>query len=378
MTAPPLSNPIWVDRQVALNRMTADLRRYPVLAVDTESNSLFAYKERVCLIQFSTSESDYLVDPLVLSDLSQLSPIFADHAIEKVFHAAEYDILCLKRDYGFHFDNIFDTMIAGRLLGRKEVGLGSMLQAEFGVTLDKRYQRANWGRRPMPAALLAYARLDTHYLIGLRNRLQAALAASGLILLAAEDFNHLCRVKPSVAEVEEGDNFWRISGSQALIPQQAAVLRELWLWRDRQAQAMNLPLFKVMANSLLLEIARSCPKHEDELANIPGMGTGLAVRFGDGILISVQRGLNTRPITYRNHNPRPNDAFLKRLENLREWRKSTAQRLEVESDVVLPRELMEQIATLNPQSLSELGVIMKCFPWRFDHYGTEIMAQINP
>jgi ribonuclease D len=139
------------------------------VAVDTESNSLFAYREQVCLVQFSTTQADFLVDPLALADLTPLAPLFADPKIEKVFHAAEYDLLCLKRDFGFSFANLFDTMLAGRILGRKEIGLGAMLEAFYGVQADKRHQRANWGQRPLPAPLLEYATLDTHYLIPLRD-----------------------------------------------------------------------------------------------------------------------------------------------------------------------------------------------------------------
>jgi ribonuclease D len=82
------------------------------------------YQEQVCLIQFSTGDTDYLVDPLALTDLTPLSPIFADPKIEKIFHAAEYDIICLKRDFGYKFANIFDTMVASRVLGKQAVGLG--------------------------------------------------------------------------------------------------------------------------------------------------------------------------------------------------------------------------------------------------------------
>ena len=155
--------------------MARDLLSQAQVAVDTESNSLFAYREQVCLVQFSTAEKDYLLDSLALQDLRCLEPLFSSPAIEKVFHAAEYDLICLRRDFGFTFANLFDTMVAARILGRDGVGLGAMLEAEFGLHLDKRYQRANWGERPLKPALLAYARLDSHYLVALRQRLEPAL-----------------------------------------------------------------------------------------------------------------------------------------------------------------------------------------------------------
>ena len=164
-----------ITKQVELKHLAHILANHNILAVDTESNSLFAYREQVCLIQFSTPEADYLVDPLTLSDLSPLGPIFADTRIQKVFHAAEYDLLCLKRDFGFNFNNLFDTMLAARILGRKEVGLGSILEEEFDLQVDKRHQRANWGQRPLPGYLLDYARQDTHFLIPVRDMLEGQL-----------------------------------------------------------------------------------------------------------------------------------------------------------------------------------------------------------
>ena len=166
-----LKEPILISLPAALERLASELSSEPIIAVDTESNSLYAYQEKVCLIQFSTPGKDYLVDPLALKNLSPLDPVFRSPKIEKVFHAAEYDLLCLKRDFGFEFNNLFDTMIAAGILGRQALGLGSILKDEYGVQVDKRNQRANWGQRPLPEGLLKYAQLDTHYLIPLRNRL---------------------------------------------------------------------------------------------------------------------------------------------------------------------------------------------------------------
>ncbi len=114
--------------------------------MDTESNSLHAYRERVCLLQFSTAQRDYVLDPLAVADLAALGSILQDARIEKVFHAAEYDILCLRRDYGFDFANIFDTMQAGRILGRKLAGLDRLLEDKLGLTVSKRFQKADWAR----------------------------------------------------------------------------------------------------------------------------------------------------------------------------------------------------------------------------------------
>ncbi len=114
MISETLSPPIWVDRQAPFARMVADLSAQSRVAVDTESNSLHAYREQVCLIQFSTPKTDYIVDPFVFEDLNALNPLFSNPKIEKIFHAAEYDLICLKRDFDFGFANLFDTMYAAR------------------------------------------------------------------------------------------------------------------------------------------------------------------------------------------------------------------------------------------------------------------------
>ncbi len=145
-------------------------------------------------------------------------------------------------------NNIFDTFTAARILGREAVGLGAMLESEFFVEVNKRYQRANWGQRPLPPHLLAYAQIDTHYLIPLRDRLAAELAQKNLSLLAQEDFNRVCLINGH--NEEKNNDWWRINGASDLSPQKAAVLQELCHFRDRLAQRLNQPLFKVLTIAL--------------------------------------------------------------------------------------------------------------------------------
>jgi ribonuclease D len=322
MNEPRNNVPIWVASQEALRRMAADLSRQPVIAVDTESNSLFAYHERVCLIQFSTDQNDYLVDPLAISDLSLLGPIFANPEIEKVFHAAEYDLICLKRDYGFEFSSLFDTMQAARVLGRPGLGLGTMLGQEFGIEVDKRLQRANWARRPLSSDMMAYARLDTHYLISLSNILKEELHKTGRYELAEEDFRRLLRVPAGSHENGMG-SCWRISGAQDLTPRQSAVLMELCAFREERARAMNQPPFRILSNQILLEIAKIMPRKRGELNQVFGLSPKLIDRYGPGLLEAVERGV-VGPPAYRPASHRPSDEVLWRLENLRSWRKAAA------------------------------------------------------
>lgn len=360
-----------------LNHTAEELLDQKIVGVDTESNSLYAYFERVCLIQFSTFEADLMIDPLCLDDLSVLAPIFKNPGIEKVFHAAEYDLICLKRDFGFEFANLFDTMAAARILGYQSVGLGAMLETHFGVKVDKRQQRANWGQRPLPEELLDYARLDTHYLIPLRNLLKSELDKRGLWSLAEEDLNRLAAIQASdgnggAGGEEKEIDPWKVSGAHDLQPRQAAVLLELCRYRDKIARQQNRPLFKVINDQTLLKIAIELPRNLYSLSKLPGMTQAQVRRYGNKLLEGVKRGLKAEPI-FPPRWQRPDEKFLQRLEALRHWRKTSAQRMGVPSDVVLPRDVMNELAKINPRDKEQLGEVMIEVPWRLENFGGEIL-----
>lgn len=371
-----LPAPVWVARPADLRAMVADLTKYDQLAVDTESNSLYAYREQVCLIQFSTPDRDYLVDPLALTDLTPLAPIFANPACEKIFHAAEYDLICLKRDFGFEVCNIFDTMVAARILGRSEVGLGAILENEFGIHLNKRYQRANWGQRPLPADLLAYARLDTRYLLPLRNTLAAELQQTGRWELAQEDFRRACHVTLPNGN-QENHLCLRISGAHDLDPRQLAILNELCAYREERAAAANVPPFKILDNRRLILLAQTAPRTRQELAQTHALTERQLERHANGILTAIQRGLASPPYKKPPRQPRPDQRFLDRLNNLREWRKHTGAKMGLDSDVILPKDILETIAQADPRTHTDLAALMAKTPWRLEHFGNQILSVLQ-
>lgn len=375
MDSTSLPNPVFVTRPEALRQMANQLANEPILAVDTESNSLYAYKEQVCLIQFSTPQDDFLVDPLALDDLSPLEDLFADPGIEKIFHAAEYDLISLKRDYGFEFENLFDTMIAARILGWEQIGLGNILKAEFGVELNKRYQRANWGKRPISPEMMTYARLDTHYLIPLRFRLKNELLAQQRWPLAEEDFERLRFVNGRDPQ-DQPEPCWRVRGAYDLDGQQASVLLELCVYRMGVAEAIDRPVFKVISDKTLLAIAETCPQSAQELRAVPELSQKQYQRHREGLLMAVQAGLKTEPV-YPPRIPKPDEEYLARLEALRTWRKLTGRQNDVKSDVVLPRDVMFAIAARNPENLEDLGEVMEQIPWRFEKYGDQILETLS-
>lgn len=363
-----------------------DLGAIKAVAVDTESNSLYAYYEQACLIQFSTPTTDYLVDPLALSnkDIQRLRPVFADANIEKVFHAAEYDLIVLSRDFGFTFENLFDTMWAACIIGKDEVGLGALLQSEFNLSINKRYQKADWGQRPLPEKLKEYAVLDTHYLLALREKLNLELIRSGRIQLAKEDFTRFCRINGiDKTETSYADNIaasvFQEAGRHHLSRVQTAVLEELYLFRDEVARARNQPPFKILPERLLLALAKSSLQESTVINSIEGASQRLIKRYGDGLMKAIQRGIKKRVPSLEppKHTAWRDDDYQNRLATLKNWRKSTAMKMGVKSDVVLARPVMENIARKNPPDLDEMRGILQDSPWRLANFGPDIIALLQ-
>jgi ribonuclease D len=371
---PVLEHPILISDDESLAQFVQELSRHPIIAVDTESNSLHAYRERVCLIQFSTPAADFIVDPIKVRDLQPLADVFANPAQQKVFHAAEGDIIGLRRDYGFEFKNLFDTMIAARSLGWPQVGLAAILDRHFGVTMNKKYQRADWGRRPLTPEQLDYARLDTHYLLALRDLQRQALVDAGHWPEAQEDFERVASLRP---ESEPSDPpepaFWRVKGAQDLGPGQAAVLQELFAYRDEQARRIDRPLFMVMSDATLVELARRAPRRSDDLPAIPGLTADQIRRHGPAVLRAIEQGLRAPAVQRPPVEPEPDDVR-ERYDRLHTWRKERARARGVESDVILPRRALLDLARRPPRSEDDLTRITDFGPWRRETYGKEILA----
>lgn len=370
-----LNAPIWVDTAPALQHLAELLSNESQVAVDTEANSLHAYQERVCLIQFSTLSQDYLVDPLALDDLTYLAPIFSDPKIEKIFHAAEYDIIGLQRDFDFSFANIFDTMLAARILGYKQVGLGNLLAEKFNVDLDKHNQKADWGQRPLTPSLIDYARYDTHYLVALRNVLEAELHEKGRWELAREDFLRSCFVSNGNSNRPAKGRWERIDGRQDLTPRQKTILNELCISREKMAERLDRPLFKVVDDRVLLKVAQAEAHTIEDLVAL-GMTERQIQRFGKSLLDAVERGENA-PLVQATESERMPDAVVNRLHKLKNWRKEKAEAMDVESDVILPRIYMHALAEQNPRTPEALQKVMAESPWRLENFGTEILRTLG-
>jgi ribonuclease D len=383
-TLPP---PIWVNAPAGLRSMLAHLQGERALALDTESNSLYVYREQVCLIQLSTSSRDYLVDPLALRDLSGLGPLLADPAVLKVLHGAEYDLSVLDRDYGFRVANLFDTMWASRILGWPAHGLAALIKTHFDKTLEKRYQRANWGVRPLPPEQLDYARLDSHYLLPLYAIQAKELEASERWRQARHRFDKVAQTCWQPREFDP-EGFWRLPGARELDDEGRGVLRALYVFRDRQAQAENRPPFKVLNNRTLSALGERRPWNMDGLRQVKGVSPRVARKYGKGLLAAIRQGTSQplssadRPRTSSNRTGRsaggrPSAACQARFDALRAWRNDTAEARRVEPDIVLANQTLWAVAHRNPQRIAELSDNGLLAPWQVDEFGEDLLEVLG-
>jgi ribonuclease D len=357
--------------------LAADLGRETVIAVDLEADSMHCYKEKVCLLQFSTPERTVLVDPLTSGDLSPLASVLADPDVRKIFHAADYDIRCLNRDFGFTLCGLFDTMIACQFLGEEKVGLADVLGKYYGVALDKQYQRADWAARPLTEGMIRYAAEDTRHLHRLARLLEEKLAARGRLEWVAEEFALLEQVR---FQEQEGPLFLRAKGAAVLDRRQLAILEELLQWRDREARRRDRPLFKVLGNKTLLELARSMPRTLSGLTAVEGISPRLADRCGKALLGAIAAGLaapeSDLPVYPRGERRLRDAAVDRRLTALKEWRKEAAAELEMDPGIVINNALLEEIARRRPASPADLENVPGIKNWQLRVLGEKILETV--
>lgn len=356
-----------------------DLEGQNRIAVDTEADSFYCYREKVCLVQITVEDRDYLVDPLADEvDLAPLGKLLADPDRVKVFHDGEYDVLIMKRDYGFEFENLFDTRVAAASLGSTSPGLASVIEAEFGVQLDKSQQRSNWAARPLSHEQIAYARLDTHFLLPLMDKQRKQLEKADRAAIVEGECRRLEALTP-VAPKFRADDFVRIKGARALKPLERQVLRELYKLREGLAEAADVPPFRVMNNQVVMELARSRPNSERRLGQVHGFSPRMVRRFGDKVLDAIEDGEEKGPLNKVPTLPKRDgtdvldEIELELYERIKRWRKGVAEKMNVESSYLLNRHVMLRLAQARPASQDALAGVEGMLEWQLEKFSDELL-----
>ncbi|OQY19142.1 MAG: ribonuclease D [Desulfobacteraceae bacterium 4572_35.1] len=374
-----------------VEQLASALEQLDVFAVDMEADSMHSYQEKVCLIQFtyleknngeidtgSDNKKTVLLDPLAGCDLSALLPVMAQSNIRKIFHAADYDIRCLTRDFNMTINGLFDTMIASQLLGEERVGLADVLEKYFSVTLDKKYQRADWSKRPLSQPMCDYAAGDTFYLHELAQILEDKLIAKDRLWWAQEEFGLLEQAR---FQLKEGPMFLRFKGAGVLQPRSLAVLEALLLWRNREAERRDCPAYKVLGNKILLSLACTCPSAQDELKKVDDFAPRLIERYGKATLQIVAQSMqlpeDRLPHYPRSERPKRDVVVDKRFNKLKQWRKGKAEELGLDPGILINNTMLETIARLLPQSATQLTQLDGMKMWQSQVLGDEILQVLS-
>jgi ribonuclease D len=342
-----------IQTDAQLSELLPKLESIDRVAVDTEADSLHCYFEKLCLIQISIPGHDYLIDPLAKVDLSPLATALAPKEI--VLQGADFDLRLLRRSLNFEATRIFDTVIAARLLGIRAFSLAALVEQYFGVELVKGSQKANWAQRPLPRPMAEYAMNDTRYLLPLAENLETELRDRGRL----DWFRQSCEralEQTAVRRVRDEEEVWRISGAGKLGGRASAVLRELWQWRDKEAQGADRPAFHILQNHLLLRAAEAFAAGE-----IPDH-RHFSARRRQGFRDAAERGLRLPesewPVRRRRSGTRPTREMERAAEELRRRRDAVADKHGLEPSFIAPRGALDAVAADQSQSTSLLA------PWQ--------------
>ncbi len=370
----------YLESQASFDRFMATLVGVPLLAVDTEAASFHRYRDRIYLVQLSTREATAVVDPLAVADLGALGRLLQDRSVEVIFHDADYDLRILSRDYGFTATSLFDTRIAAQLLNEPGIGLAALLEKYLGITLDKKFQRADWSMRPLAPGMLEYAAGDTRDLATLRDILKEQLVALGRWHWAAEEFTLLEETRWNQSGPPE-EAYLRIKGAKTLRGHQLAVLRELFAWRESVASQLDRAPFRVLMNEAMITIAKGMPTTEDALKELKALSPDQLRRRGGELLETVGRGLrapaDSIPVFERTRRPPPDLAFEARLERLKAVRNAAAERIPLAPGVLCANGILEAIARMEPKTEAELEGIEGMRKWQREVLAKDLLTAVQ-
>ena len=364
-----------IEQPAELTDVARQLSKTHAIAFDLEADSMYHFQEKVCLIQISTGNDTLVIDPLKIDDLSPLKPVMANPRIRKVLHGADYDIRSLYRDFGIEVHNLFDTELASRFLGIRETGLDAVLQQRFNVGLDKKYQRKDWSKRPLPEAMMNYAAGDVHHLLPLAAILDKELGDIGRITWVQEECDLLSQVRPP--EPNNAPLFLNFKGSGRLTSRSLAVLESLLQLRRRLAEAKDRPLFKVLSNKSMLTLATTMPITPQALEQAGALSPKQIQIHGKALLKAIRTAKDLPekelPRYPRQRSPRMPARVPERVAVLKEWRDHQAEGLGLDPGLMLNKALMQAIAIRHPQNRTDLETISDLHQWRQKTFGRDIV-----
>ena len=368
-----------IDTCASLEKLAGNLEKASIIACDLEADSMYHYREKVCLLQMATHSGTYVVDPLAIGQLDPLKPLFADPKKRKIFHGADYDIRSLFRDFHIEIGNLFDTEMACRFLGIRSTGLEPVLKKRFNVSLDKKFQKRDWSQRPLSDQMLCYAASDTTYLVELSEILAKELTDKGRLSWVREECDILTRVRPAPAD--NGPLYLKFKGAGRLNRRNLAVLEGLLVFRQCVARKKDKPLFKIISNEALLKIVAARPNDLKDLKKAKALSPKQNAMFGNNIIQIVRTTLETPskdlPAYPRRKSPPIKPTAPNRINVLKTWRDNKAKALKLNPALLFNKSLLAAIAHTRPLAMRQFDAIAEMKEWQKKEFGKEIIAQLK-
>ncbi len=366
----------FVDSLEGLDHLVSMLEGLDVMAVDLEADSMYHFQDQVCLIQMAIGHQIFIVDPIKLESLEPLKPFFIDKCIRKIFHGADYDIRSLFRDFDIVIHNLFDTELACRFLGIQQSGLDAVIQSFFQVKLEKKYQKKDWSKRPLPQDMINYAAKDVAYLLQLSEILENKLIRKNRLSWVEEECRLLSKVRPNTNH--DAPLFLNFRGAGKLNPRELAILEEVLIWRRETARKKDRPLFKILGNHPILKLVYKKPRSKAELIESKTLSSKQVHMFGQHLLEAIERGLNSPqdclPVYPRRRVPRISEAASRKVKRLKNWKEAKAKQLFIDPALVLNKTQIMEIVKKKPIDVQDLSNIDELKAWQVREFGAEIIG----
>ncbi len=366
----------WIDDRAGVQAVGRAMARAPWVALDTESNSMFVYRERVCLLQINAGGQLFIVDPLGEDDpRAFLEPLRA--SLERVdqpllLHGGEYDVACMKREWGISLRGVFDTQQAAAFLGWPRTGYVSVVEAICGVKLTKAFAQHNWGRRPVDVKAVRYAIDDVIYLPPVAEQLRADIEAADLV----EELQIANRAVMDAAPhgvTFKPEGVYRVKTRRELRSRDQPRLLALYVWRDELARQLDLPPGRLLNDRTMVAIVKQDPRDFSALRRL-----GLPGRLKPHTAQLLERLTRARehppPMPKRPVLVTPSRQQRRRSDALRRWRKQEAIRRDVPLQVVLPAAALEGLAG---EGIHDLASVPQLGARRIARYGEALRGLIG-
>lgn len=366
---------IFITKQEQIEAMARELETVTVAAVDLESDSMHHFEEKICLIQIYYNHKNVLIDPFAIENAAPLKPFFTNSAIRKVFHGADYDVRSLYRDFNIEVKGLFDTEIASRFLGYNESGLAPALSREFGLTIDKRFQKKDWSIRPLPKEMLDYAASDTLYLIRLAEVLRARLKALGRLDWVEEESALISRVRPQDHNGEP--LFLNFKGAGRLKDNALTMLEALLHLRLYYAKKKDRAPFMIVGNQPLLSLATEQPLTLAALEESKLLSAKQFDMYAKEIVKTINDTKGVPRVQWLKYpfvrQKRMTDDECALAERLKIIRDAKAVELALNPSLLLTKAQMNLLAQQRPRTLDALAEVESIRNWQVCFMGADIL-----